>query len=527
MDAVRYGPVGVPELTLGWQVLEWQTKYLQQPDGPRAGEPWVLTPEQVKFLLWWYAIDPTGRFTYRRGVLRRMKGWGKDPKCAALSLTEMVGPCRFGGFNQGEPIAVPQRSAWIQIAATSISQTVNTFALFPGMASDKLKNEYGLDLGKEKIFSAAGDRIEAVTSSPRSLEGGRPTFVVCNETAHWLTSNEGHAMMAVIARNLAKSASGNSRALAITNAHRPGEDSVAERDWDGYQAITEGRSRASGFLYDSIEAPPGVDLSDKDSLREGLITARGDSEWLDVDRLIEEIYDPTTEPSVARRFYLNQVVAAEDSWIAPYEWDPCGTDDTLIPGDAIALGFDGSVRDDSTALVGCRLSDGLVSLLGIWEQPDDPGDWQVDRLSVDATVAEVFDTYQVIGFYADPAHWQDYIDRWTQRYGYQMLQPAIAGKPLEWWTNRPLAIIRALQRFREAAAAGEMRHDGGSILRRHVLNAKNRTTPRGNTISKENPSSRRKIDAAMAAVLAYECRSDAVARGLQDRFSRPRKAVSF
>lgn len=29
-------------------------------------------------------------------------------------------------------------------------------------------------------------RIEAVTSSPRALEGGRPTFTVANETQHWV-----------------------------------------------------------------------------------------------------------------------------------------------------------------------------------------------------------------------------------------------------------------------------------------------------------------------------------------------------
>lgn len=72
---IRIGPVGVPDLTLGWDVLEWQLDYLLQPDGDKVGEPWTLTPEQVRFVLWWYAIDETGRFVYRRGVLRRMKGW--------------------------------------------------------------------------------------------------------------------------------------------------------------------------------------------------------------------------------------------------------------------------------------------------------------------------------------------------------------------------------------------------------------------------------------------------------------------
>jgi len=51
-------PVGLPERTLGWTVLEWTVEYLRQPDGPEAGQPWRFTPEQVRIVLWWYAVDP-------------------------------------------------------------------------------------------------------------------------------------------------------------------------------------------------------------------------------------------------------------------------------------------------------------------------------------------------------------------------------------------------------------------------------------------------------------------------------------
>jgi len=268
------------------------------------------------------------------------------------------------------------------------------------MASDALMNDYGVDLGKEIIYSRGSGRIEAVTSSPRALEGGRPTFVVANETQHWLSSNEGHEMSKAIARNLAKVRGGSARSLAITNAHDPGEDSVAEQDWEAWQAIEQGRSKATGFLYDSLEAPPDTDLSDRESLRAGLIAARGDSVWLDVDRLIEEIYDPTTPPSLSRRFYLDQIVAGEDAWIAPHEWQTCSDPLRIIAdNELVTLGFDGSVREDSTALVACRVDDGHLELLGCWEKPDGPAgvDWQVDREAVDAAVASAFARFTVVG----------------------------------------------------------------------------------------------------------------------------------
>lgn len=75
----RRGPDGkfvLPERTLGWDVLAWTAEYLRQPDGPDAGKPWRYTPEQARFILHWYAVDEYGRFVYRYGMLRRVKGWG-------------------------------------------------------------------------------------------------------------------------------------------------------------------------------------------------------------------------------------------------------------------------------------------------------------------------------------------------------------------------------------------------------------------------------------------------------------------
>ena len=232
------------------------------------------------------------------------------------------------------------------------------------------KDYHGVDLGKEVVHSRAGGRIEVVTSAPRSLEGSRPSLMIMSETQHWLVSNDGHEMAKAIARNLAKGRDGAARSLALTNAHNPGEDSVAEHDWDAWEAIRDGRSVATGLLYDSREAPPETELADRDSLRAGLIAARGDSKWLDVNRLIEEAYDPATPPSMTRRFYLNQLVASEDAWLAPHQWASCADPTaSLQDGDMVTLGFDGAVREDSTALVACRVEDAHIEMLGCWEKP--------------------------------------------------------------------------------------------------------------------------------------------------------------
>ena len=64
----------LPEHTLGWQILGWCSQYLR--DFEDSSKPLTLTPEQVRFCLWWFAVDEDGRFVYRTGLLTRPKGWG-------------------------------------------------------------------------------------------------------------------------------------------------------------------------------------------------------------------------------------------------------------------------------------------------------------------------------------------------------------------------------------------------------------------------------------------------------------------
>jgi len=72
----RDGRWHLPEKTLGWEVLNWLSTYVLSPAGEDADEPFIPTPEQARFILWWFAVDENGRFSYRNGVLRRLKGWG-------------------------------------------------------------------------------------------------------------------------------------------------------------------------------------------------------------------------------------------------------------------------------------------------------------------------------------------------------------------------------------------------------------------------------------------------------------------
>lgn len=522
------GRFALPEFTLGWQCLAWTATYLQH----YAGKPWQYTPEQARLTLWWYAVDPvTGRFVWRDGVIQRLKGWGKDPVVGTWAAFEFVGPCRPSGqiadednewgLPPGQPLGMQHPAAWVQIAAVSQDQTRNTMTLFPSLFSKRALEEYRIDLGKEIIYADRGRaRIEAVTSSPRALEGGRPTASYLNETHHWVEGNQGHEMAAVIERNATKSADGQSRTMAITNAYEPGEDSVAERTREAFESAEAGRAVDTGLFYDSLEAPAEAKLTEE-WIVPTLKAVRGDSVWLDVERLKASILDIRNPPSRSRRFWFNQIVAAEDAYLAPYEWDACRTEGIdLEQGDEVVLFFDGSKSDDATGLVACRMSDGFVKALGVWQRPanwPDDRPWRVPREEVDGVVDNAFATWRPLAFFADPGsgfdesdgerYWDGFIDSWAQRYGKRLKLKAVSGgvsRHAVMWDmrdpRRQQVFTEAVDRMYRDVLERQLAHDGHKMLRQHVANARRRTNRWGYTIGKEHRESARKVDLAVCAI---------------------------
>lgn len=516
----------LPEKTLGDQIVNWMYEYIIQPTGPRAGEPFIVTHEQYRFLLWWYAVDPhSGRFIYRNGLLRRLKGWGKDPLAAAMSLAELCGPVAFSHWDEnGNPVGKRKPAAWVQVAAVSQDQTRNTFTLFPAMASKKMREEYKMEIHKTRVDAFEGACfIEAVTSSPLSLEGKRPTFVIKNETQWWVEANSGLEMANVIAGNVTKGAYGVCRSLSICNAHRPGEESDAEKDWEAYQAVQAGEAVDNGFLYDALEAPPDTPvgeiadlLEDEEAyqealsrLRRGLLIARGDAEWLDVDIILESILDVRNDVTESRRKFLNQINAAEDAWISPREWDKAYVPGLrrLEFGDRITLGFDGSKSQDWTALVACRVEDGAIFPIKIWD-PEKYGG-EVPREDVNDTVDWAMNHYDVVGMRADVREFEAYVDQWGAKYGRKMKVKASQRHPIAFDMRSNIKTFTLdCEKFQDAVYEGEIAHAGHPVLKRHVNNAVRRPNNFGISISKATKDSSRKIDAAVCAVLAFAVRQE-------------------
>ena len=507
----------LPDKSLAPQVLDWCSRYIRQPDGPDAGGPWRFTPEQRRFLWYLYAIDENGRWLWTRAVLRRAKGWGKSPVMAALALAELCGPVRFGGWKGDEPIGVPVTLPWVQIAGISERQTTNTMSMVLAMLHESpIIDEYGLDPGLTRIYTATGGKLEPTTASASTAEGARPSFCVLDETHLWKQADGGHKLAEVIRRNLGKSRDGAARSVETTNAHEMGMDSVAERSYDAWQAQLTGKSVGSTILYDSREAPADTELQGE-SLRRGLVLTYGDSNWVDFSRIEDEIYDPATPPSESRQFYLNQLSVAEDAWLAPREWDKrADRTKIVLEGEEIAVGFDGGETDDNTALVGCRISDSHLFTIGLWD-PAKYGALGLPRTEIDGAVRKAFSTFEVVGFYGDRHPWESYIDRWGQDLGRDLSVSASLRNPVEFdMRGRLRDFTLAAENFHAATLDGELTHDGSAMAVQQVYNARRRPNQYSviggpGSFGKEHRESPKKVDWLAAAVLARKARQDYLA----------------
>lgn len=534
--------------SLGFQAIDWIHEYLVRPDSVDY-EPLRLTMEQQLFIKKFYELDPaTGRRRIHRGVISRPRGWGKSPFAGAMCLLEAMGPVRFAGWDaNGQPVGVSWkegtgRNPIVQIAAVSEEQTKNTWAAVLEMAdSENLFDDYpGLEVMGGKINLPYGGEIIPISASASSVKGSRAVFSVMDQTEVWFAGNGGKTLASTMRSNAAKL---GGTTLETPNAFIPGQGSVAEGSASYWANIQAGKAKDDGLLYDHREAPPSTDMSDKKSLMSGLRVAYGDSAdhakgcviheppcdsgWVDLERIISTIWDPSTDPQVARSDFLNQVTHASDAWLSHVDVRAV-TDSSkkLQPGDAITLGFDGSRgrargNPDATALVAARLSDRHICEIKIWEKgPNDPQDWQPNLLDVENTIAECFEQYRVVGFYADPSGWQSQIAEWEARYRRKLRVVPSRNSPIAAWPRSKTSDVSTwVESFRQAIIMEEVSIGSSPLLVRHLLNARRRATRSGCLLYKAFPDSIDKIDGAYAAMLAFRAMTEAISKGVGARSS--------
>ena len=511
-DRLATLPDTIPKLTLGFEAAQWAVKYLRQPNGPKAGQRFEFTEGQMRFLLHWYAVNEDGSWVYHYGVRRLAKGSGKSPFAAVLSLMELCAPVRLLDFDSnaaggcvGKPVAMP----WVQIAATSESQTANTMRMVRAFApkASRVVADHGLVPGKTIYDKGEDGKLHIITASAHSAEGAEASFIVADETEWWLPANGGPTLHSTLMDNLAKS---GSRMVETANAWKPGLDSVAEKSWEDWVAQEDGLTKnESKILYDARMADPATDLDDEESLKAALAFVYDDCDWVKPGPILTRIWSPSSKLDDSKRKYMNWPTAPEDSWADPQQWAAMAKPDRVVePGERIVMFFDGSKSRDDTALVGCCMSDGHVFTLGVWSPGNshDGESTNVDVEAVDLRVQKAFDEYNVVAFFGDVREFESLVKiTWPQRYRDKLQIWAVPGgkqpESIAWdMRSHSYDFEMACELTEAEIRDGSFSHDGHRKLSEHVRNARRHDGRYGVSIKKETPNSPAKIDAAVCMV---------------------------
>jgi phage terminase large subunit-like protein len=328
-----------------------------------------------------------------------------------------------------------------------------------------------------------------------SKEGLNPHFVLFDEL-HAQPNRELFDVM-----SLAMGARGKLASLvAITTAgvklDSTGRDSIAYSLYNYGKRVASGEVDDPTFFLSWWEAAEDMDYRSEETWA---IANPGFGDLTSVEDFRSAVR--RTPESEFRTKRCNQWVSSAIAWLPSGAWDACAGEFHVKPDDEIVLGFDGSFSGDASVIVGATIPQTedepvRVFMVKAWEKTeDDDDDWRVDIADVEETIIKFCQEHPNVKEIAcDPFRWQRSM---------QVLENL--GLPVvEWPSTSPRRMVPACAKFYDAVVEKRIIHDGDALLARHLDNAVTKIDALGPRIVKEKRDSPRKIDAAVAAVLAFD-----------------------
>ena len=444
----------------------------------KVGEPMVLRDWQKQLMLRMFAWE-NGGLRHRIQLIGMPRKNGKSALGSITALYSLVlGP------HGGEVYSIAAEKEQAKIVFRDAKKMV----------------EAAPDLGHINLYRDAMENTEngsvyrAMSAEAYSKEGLSPTLVIFDEL-HAQPNRELFDVM-----SLAMGARGNiASLLAITTAgvrsDSTGRDSIAYTLYQYGQKIIRGEEDDPSYFQAWWESEGDY---------------RAEDTWERANPGYGDINDIEDFRSAVRRTpeaefktkRLNLFVSSATSWLPDGAWEQCEGEVVPTPDDEIVLGFDGSFSGDASAVVGAIIPKSeddpvKVFMVKTWEKDlaIHDADWRVDIADVEQTIMDFCQKHPKVREIAcDPFRWQRSMEILEQ-----------AGLPIvEWPSTSPRRMVPACAKFYDAVVEKRIIHDGDPVLTRHLDNAVTKIDNLGPRIVKDKKSSPRKIDAAVAAILAVD-----------------------
>jgi phage terminase large subunit-like protein len=337
---------------------------------------------------------------------------------------------------------------------------------------------------------ASGSVYRVLSAEAYSKEGLNPSATIFDEL-HAQPNRELFDVM-----SLAMGARPSATLIAITTAgvktDTTGKDSIAYSLYQYGQKVARGEVFDSAFFMAWWEAPADSDHRLPETWQ---LANPGFGDICSAEDF-ESAVKRTPEPEF-RTKRCNQWVSSAVGWLPNGTWEACESELDLTDKDYV-IGFDGSFSGDSTVLVGATIEpEPQVFMIKAWEKDTQIHDdtWRVDILEVENTIRDfVKNNPRVKEIVCDPYRWQRSMEVLADE-GYPIV---------EYPSTNARRMVPACAKFFDAVVDKRLTHDGDPLLTRHLSNAVVKVDNLGPRIVKENRNSARRIDAAVAAVIAVD-----------------------
>ena len=445
-----------------------------------AGEPIRLRSWQEKLLDEMFVLDENGLFARRTCYFGLARKNGKSALMTGLGLWFL-----FDGDEGGEVYSCAAEKEQARITFGDARKIIERE---PELAS--MCNIY-----RDVIeVPSTGSIWRVLSAEAYSKEGLNASAVIFDEV-HALQDRTMWDVM-----QLSMASRRQPMMLATTTcgvkSDSTGQDSTAYQLYQYGQKVARGEILDPSFGMWWWEAPLEADHR----LESSWIAANPGYGDLNSKADFESMVKRTPEAEF-RTKRCNQWVSSQNAWLPSGLWGTL-TAQVDVPFDAdIVLGVDGSFSGDATVIVAVTVPKSKdekahVFLVKAWEkQPTDQDDWRVDTLDVERTIMEFCQKYSRVKEIAfDPFRWQR-----------TMAVLMESGLPIvEWPSTSVRRMIPATQKVFDAVTEGTLTHDGNPVLARHLDNCMLKIDNMGARIVKESRNSSRRIDAAVAFVIAYD-----------------------
>ena len=443
-----------------------------------AGELLHLRDWQKELLNHALARRPDGRMKHRVALIGMARKNGKSALAASMGLSALT----LGG-NGSE----------IYSCAADRDQARIVFGTAKRMVELDPELSSMFTLYRDVIeYKDKGSVYRALSAEAYTKEGLNPSPIVIFDEVHAQPNRELWDVM-----SLAGGARSDSLLLGITTAgvktQANGQDSLAYSLYQYGQKLVKGELVDPSFLFAWWEPNnPEADHRDKQLWIE---SNPGFGDIVDAEDFDSAVL--RTPEAEFRTKRTNCFVSTATAWLPTGSWETLiDTERTPEPGEEVILAFDGAFSNDSTALVAWLLGGDKPHLMvvGIWERPDDAEQgWHVPVAEVEQTIIDTFrnSNFQTREIVFDPARWQR---------TFMILDEQ--GMPVVSYPNSAERMVPATQKFYEAVVNQSFTHDGDERMARHITNCVTKQSSRGVMVAKA--SSKRKVDAAVAAIFGYD-----------------------